>query len=201
MKRIFAAAALTVIMLTGCTMSQGGSGKADNHMTGSFVAEVTVTNAESETKGTLTRFGTDAWRVEFSDPPALSGVQLDFIDNDVTATYKGLAFSVPQSAQAVRTELSGLMEAVDSMAQTTELSGNSEDGCITCEGELEVGSYTLAVTPDGIPVRFSLPSYGLVITFDSFTEQTGISPTEEPTIPKTYPVEDDPAAPPEDSAE
>lgn len=194
MRRIFAAAALTAVMLTGCTMPQGSAGKAGNHMTGSFTAEVTVTNADSETKGTLTRFGTDAWRVEFSDPPALSGVQLDFIDNEVTATYKGLEFSVPQSAQAVRTELSGLMTAVDSMAQTTELTGNAADGCIDCEGELDVGSYTLTVTTEGIPVRFSLPAYGLLITFDTFTEQSGMSPTETPTIPKTYPVEEEASA-------
>ena len=159
-------------------------------MTGSFLAEVTVTNADSETKGLLTRYGTDAWRVEFTEPAALSGVQLDFLDNEVTASYKGLEFSVPQTAQAIRTELEGLMEVVDTMALATELEGTEKDGTLLCEGELETGSYTLTLTEDGVPVSFSLPSYGVVITFDSFTEQTNASPTEETTIERTFPVED-----------
>ena len=79
MKRIFAVSALGCVLLAGCTMPQTGSGKAANRMAGSFCAEVTVTNADSETKGVLTRFGTDAWRVEFTEPAALSGVQLDFL--------------------------------------------------------------------------------------------------------------------------
>ena len=190
MKRIVAVSALALALLTGCSMPQTGGGKTANRMTGSFLAEVTVTNADSETKGLLTRYGTDAWRVEFTEPAALSGVQLDFLDNEVTASYKGLEFSVPQTAQAIRTELEGLMEVVDTMALTTELEGTEKDGTLLCEGELETGSYTLTLTEDGVPVSFSLPSYGVVITFDSFTEQTNASPTEETTIERTFPVED-----------
>ena len=82
------------------------------------------------------------------------------------------------------------MEVVDTMALTTELEGTEKDGTLLCEGELETGSYTLTLTEDGVPVSFSLPSYGVVITFDSFTEQTNASPTEETTIERTFPVED-----------
>ncbi len=130
--------------------------------------------------------------MEFSEPAALSGVQLDFLDQEVTASYKGLAFSVPQSAQAIRTELSGLMEAVDAMAQDTELAGNVQDGAVLCEGETENGSYSLLLQEDGTPVSFSLPNYGVVISFAAFAEQSGISPTEETTLERTYPVEDVP---------
>lgn len=191
MKRIFALVCLTSVLLTGCSMPQGSSGTVTNRMTGSFCAEVTVTTAENETKGTLTRFGTDAWRVEFSEPAALSGVQLDFLDEEVTASYKGLEFSVPQSAQALKTELSELMDVVDTMSQTAELQGSAKDGNVSCDGELEVGGYTLVLTGEGVPVSFSLPAYGLVIMFDSFTDQNAVPETEATTIPKTYPVTDE----------
>lgn len=187
MKRMFAVACMCAL-LTGCTV-QSLPGKTENHMAGCFTADVTMTNAESETKATLTRYGTDAWCVVFNDPAALSGVQLDFLDDEVTASYKGLAFSVPQSAQALKTELSELMEVVDSMAINTELDGTSEEGMLVCEGELEVGSYSLCFTEEGLPVTFSLPAYGLVITFDSFTETAPSAPETE-TIPKTYPIPD-----------
>lgn len=187
MKRIFAAVCACAL-LTGCTM-QTLPGKTENRMCGSFVAEVTMTNAESETKATLTRYGMDAWCVVFSEPATLSGVQLDFLDDEVKASYKGLEFSVPQSAQALRTELSELMEVVDGMSVNTELDGKSEEGTLVCEGELETGGYSMCFTEDGIPLSFSLPSYGLVIGFDSFTEQ-GVPAVETETIPKTFPVPD-----------
>ncbi|MDE5564709.1 MAG: hypothetical protein K2I93_06105 [Oscillospiraceae bacterium] len=199
MKRIFALFCLTSVLLTGCSMPQGSSGTVTNRMTGSFCAEVTVTTAENETKGILTRFGTDAWCVEFSEPAALSGVKLDFLDEEVTASYKGLEFSVPQSAQALKTELSELMDVVDTMAQTMELQGSAKDGNVSCEGELEVGDYMLVLNGEGVPLSFSLPAYGLVIVFDSFTDQNAVPETEATTIPKTYPVTDE--VPCEETAE
>ena len=51
------------------------AGNVQNRMNGAFSTEVTMTMAESETKGILTRYGMDAWSVSFTEPPALSGVQ------------------------------------------------------------------------------------------------------------------------------
>ena len=188
MKRILATVCAG-ICLTGCTM-QTLPGKTRNRMCGSFVADVTMTNAESETKATLTRYGLDAWCVVFNEPAALSGVQLDFLDDEVKASYKGLEFSVPQSAQALKTELSGLMEVVDNMSAQAELDGRTEEGQVICEGESETGSYALCCAEDGMPLSFSLPSYGLVVTFDSFAEQEINLSTQTETIPKTYPIEE-----------
>ena len=152
---------------------------------------MTVTTADSETHAVLTRYGTDAWRVCFTDPPALDGVQLDFLDSEVKASYKGLEFSVPQTAQALKTEFSELMTVIDSVAPQTELDTHSADDLLLYEGELEVGGYSLAFAQDGAPVRFTLPAYGLVIAFDSFTDEQSAAATEPTTIPKTYPVTDD----------
>lgn len=187
MKRIFAAFSMSLVLLSsaGCSM-QSMTGSVSNRMNGSFSSEVTITTSDSEIKGTLTRYGSDAWSVVFSEPPALAGVQLDFIDEEVTASYKGLAFSVPQSAQAVRTMLEELMDIVDDMAQDTELDGKHEDESFVCEGEIDVGGYTLTFTEDGTPMTFELPAYGLTIAFDTFipsgtavTESTAVTETTE----------------------
>ena len=164
-----------------------------NRMTGSFTVGVTVTSADSEIKGELTRCGTDVWSVVFTDPPALSGVQLDFTAEEVRASYKGLVFSVPQSAQAIRTELCMFMDVVDDLAQTPELDGKAGEGVIVLEGETDSGMYTLTCAEDGTPVTFALPSYGVTVTFEGFTEQNAPA-TEETTIPTAYP------APPEETA-
>ena len=191
MKRIFAVISLNAVLLsTGCTVVQTVPEKIANPMTGGFTAEVTITNADSESKATLTRYGTDAWCVLFSEPQALAGVQLDFLDDEVKASYKGLEFSVPQSAQAIRTELEDLMNIIDDMALSPDLNGKTGDNKIICEGAIEEGSYTLTFTEAGIPAEFSLPCYGVVIIFDSFTQQAEAN-TAETTVPEvseTLPV-------------
>lgn len=188
MKHIFAVISLnTLLFSTGCTAIQTTPGKVANPMTGSFTAEVTITNADSESKATLTRYGTDAWCVIFNEPQTLAGVQLDFLDDEVKASYKGLAFSVPQSAQAIRTELEDLMHIIDDMALSPDLNGKTEEDKIICEGAIEEGSYTLTFTDAGIPAEFSLPCYGVVIVFDSFVQQTGTAPSET-SISETIPI-------------
>ena len=178
MKRIFAGLGMTALLLcAGCTV-QSLPGETANRMAGGFSADVTVTNADSETKATLTRMGMNAWSILFSEPKQLAGVQLDFLDDEVKASYKGLEFSVPQSAQALRTELGSLMEVVDGMALEPELNGHTEEGNVICEGELEVGEYTLTCSDEGIPLSFLFPAYGVVVTFDSFTEESTSLPAE-----------------------
>lgn len=181
MKRIVAA--MLTVFLTGCAV-QPSEQTVTNRMNGAFTAEVTIRTADSEITGTLQRYGTDAWCVVFSEPAALDGVQLDFVDDEVTASYKGLEFSVPQTAQAVRTELQELMEVVDGMAAEQELTVQEQDEQLTCGGELEVGAYTLSFGEDGTPLGFSLPAYGLEITFGSFVQQGAAQPVA-PTQPET----------------
>ena len=196
MKRMLAAACALWLFAAGCGMGQL-PGKTENRMDGGFIADVTVTSADSETCGTLTRYGTNAWTVTFTDPPSLAGVALEFTDEEVKASYKGLEFSVPQSAQAIRTELSGLMETVDSLALSPELDGAAKDGTVVCEGEGSCGAYILTCAEDGTPLTYALPNYGVTVTFDSFTAQDTAPATE--TIPKAYPAPDAPTEPPTDA--
>ncbi len=180
---VFAACSLTGLLCsTGCTVVQGVPEKIANPMTEGFTAEISITDADSESKATLTRYGTDAWCVVFSEPQTLSGVQLDFLDDEVRASYKGLEFSVPQSAQAIRTELEDLMQIIDDMALSPDLNGKNQEDKIIYDGEIQEGSYTLIFTQEGIPEEFSLPCYQLKIHFDSFTQQNGTVPAET-TIP------------------
>jgi len=169
---------------------QSVSGKIANPMTGGFTSEITITDADLESKATLTRYGTDAWCVVFSEPQTLAGVQLDFLDDEVKASYKGLEFSVPQSAQAIRTELEDLMNIIDDMALSPDLDGKTQEDKLICEGSVQDGSYTLTFSQNGIPEEFSLPCYHLKISFDSFTQQTGTVMTETtiPVMTETIPV-------------
>lgn len=183
MKRIFAVMSMSILMWsTGCTVVQSIPGKTVNPMTGGFTTEVTIMNTDMESKAELTRYGTNAWCIVFSEPQTLAGVQLDFLDDEVKASYKGLEFSVPQSAQAIRTELEELMGIIDNMALNPELNGRADEGKIICDGEIEEGGYSLVFTDGGIPEEFSLPCYDLTVKFENFRQQAGeVQP--ETTIP------------------
>ena len=191
MKRIFAVISINALLWsTGCTAVPSVTGKTANPMTGSFSAEVTVKDAELESKAILTRYGADAWCIEFSEPQTLAGVQLEFLDDEVKASYKGLEFSVPQTAQTVRTELEELMQVIDDMALSPDLNGKAEENKIICEGSVEEGNYTMTFTDTGIPEEFSLPCYGLTVQFENFHQQTGtLSETVTETMTESIPAE------------
>ncbi len=185
MKRIFAGIGISLLCFsTGCTVMQSIQGKTVNTMAEGFISEVVIQNTDMESRAELTRYGTDAWQIVFSEPQNLAGVKLEFIDDEVKASYKGLEFSVPQSAQAIRTELEQLMEIVDQMSLNSELTGKTEDGKIICEGSIEEGNYTLIFNDSGIPEEFSLPCYDLQVKFENFTPQNQAIPETETTIPE-----------------
>ena len=186
LSRIFAVISLNAVLCSACTAVPSVTGKTANPMTGSFSADVIIQDTDTESKACLTRFGTNAWRIVFSEPRTLAGVQLDFLDDEVKASYKGLEFSVPQSAQTIRTEVGNLMEIIDDMALSPELNGKAEEDKIICEGAIEEGSYTMIFTDSGIPEEFSLPCYGVTVKFENFSQQTE-SISESQTEPATEP--------------
>lgn len=171
-----------LLAASGCSSAVPMNGSIPNRLSGSFTSELTMTAGETESKATLTRYGTDAWCVVFSEPKAISGVQLDLIDGDIKASYKGLEFSVPKSAQAVKTHLIKLMDAVESYAAEPDFQNvRQKEKTAVLEGELPEGGYTLTLNTDGTPLNFTLPCYDLSITFDSFAESS--------TAPSTAPSE------------
>ena len=99
--------------------------------------------------GTLSRLGDGAWSVAFAEPSTLAGVVLDFSGGEVTASYKGLGFSVPQSAMPAKSVLSQMILVVDELAQQEEITGKEKDGGVAVEGESEGNPYTLTLTESG----------------------------------------------------
>ncbi|NLT08697.1 MAG: hypothetical protein GXY08_04260, partial [Ruminococcus sp.] len=110
--------------------------------------------------------------VEFSSPNSLSGIKLEFSEGNTKASYKGLSFSVPQSAVPVRAMILNLMKAVDENASAEELSGDEKDGLLVISGKLDGGSYTLTVDKEGRLSGFEMPNNDLKM---SFTELKVIS--------------------------
>ena len=124
----------------------------------------------------------------FSQPDSLAGVQLAFLDGQVTASYKGLSFSVPQSAMPVKSMLTIFIDLVGELDGKTELDCVKEGDVCVVEGSVEQGSYTLTLDQKGIPLKFEMPNQKLVMELSNFRQTDAPDGTEsasEPTVTDT----------------
>lgn len=197
MKRLitFAVTIFTAVCLCACSVAGKGSSSKPNGLGSRFQADVSIELDELSSEGTIKRFGDGMWEVEFSSPNTLSGVMLSFSEGNVTASYKGLKFSVPQSALPVKAMMLNLISAVDDLAKNEELTGSEEDGMLKIDGSLDGGEYTLIVDKDGNIALFEMPNNKLKIVFSNITpiadETTEEASSESVTQPSDTQAETD----------
>ena len=168
----FAFTMTACFLMTGCS----GVGVGGGSTTSSNQLNTACTTAE----GTMQRVGAGEWNVSFSEPSQLAGVRLDFQKGEVTASYKGLAFSVPQTALPAKSILYQFILAADQLAEESTLQGTSKDGGMVLSGDLEAGSYELTMTAEGVPAIFSMKNQNAVLTFHDFVANGAISESEMP---------------------
>ena len=167
MKRIFTFV-LTMAMalcLAACAVPTGGGSSRKNGLGNAFSAAASITLDRLEAEGEIKRYGEGVWEIEFSEPNTLSGVKLEFSEGNVLASYKGLSFSVPQSAVPVKAMMLNLIKAVEDNARLSELSGEESDGMLKISGSLDGGDYTLTVDRDGLLSGFEMPNNKLTMKF------------------------------------
>lgn len=179
MKRLitFTITILTVLCLVACSMPMQNKTSRKNGLNTAFTSNVKINLDRLEADGTVKRFGDGMWEVEFSSPNSLSGVKLSFNEGNVEASYKGLSFSVPQSALPVKAMMLNLIKVVDDYARLDELKGEESDGMLEVSGKLEGGEYILVVDKDGVLSRFEMPNNKLTMTFTELTEIAGAEQT------------------------
>jgi len=137
----FAFTMTACFLMTGCSGVGvgGGSTTSSNQLNTAFTTGVTMELEEMTAEGTMQRVGAGEWNVSFSEPSQLAGVRLDFQKGEVTASYKGLAFSVPQTALPAKSILYQFILAADQLAEESTLQGTSKDGGMVLSGDLEAG--------------------------------------------------------------
>jgi hypothetical protein len=158
--------------LFACSAAVKDNSSKPNGLAESFQAAVSVTIDELDAEGTIKRFGSGMWEIDFDSPNTLSGVTLSFSDGNASASYKGLNFSVPQSALPVKAMMLNLMDAADELAKNPKLSGTDENGMLKITGTLDGGEYTLIADENGNIASFEMPNNNLKMIF------TDVAPIE-----------------------
>lgn len=193
MKRYFTGfsfAMTACLLITGCSVGSGST-TAKNQLNTSFTTGITMELDEMTAEGTMQRVGESEWNVSFSEPTQLAGVQLDFLDGEVTASYKGLAFSVPQTALPAKSILYQFILAVDQLAEESALQGISSEDGVTLKGELEAGNYELVLLADGSPAVFQMENQNATILFHDFVSSGMPTETEVSHTPEEATVSDE----------
>lgn len=191
MKRVFTFVLtfVTVLCMTSCAVPVGSKTSRKNGLSSPFSAAVSITLDRLEAEGSIKRFGEGVWEIEFSEPNTLSGVKLEFSEGSVIASYKGLTFSVPQSAVPVKAMMLNLMKAVDENAKTEELSGKEDGDMLKIEGNLDGGDYTLTVDKDGLLSGFDMPNNKLTMRFTEMkTAEISLEQVTTETVTAAVPV-------------
>lgn len=165
----FTLAILTVLCLVSCSVPLKSTTSRKNGLDCAFQADVSITLDRLQAEGIVRRFGTGSWEVEFSSPNTLSGVKLEFSEGNTEASYKGLSFSVPQSAVPVRAMMLNLIKAVDDNARLEELKGEEKDNTLEVSGKLEGGEYVLKVDKNGKLCGFEMDNNKLTMTFSNLS--------------------------------
>ena len=182
---------LPAMLLAGCEAASGTDGFTPRRDE-AYEMDAAMEYGEGQSAQLhLTRWGEDLWEAEFSEPATLSGVILTFDGDAVTASYKGLEFSVPKSALPAKNMLVLMTDALDQTAAAEQpVCSGKEDGTWCYAAECAGGSFTVTFAESGEPLSFELPAQPLKVTFSAYTV-TAAAP--EPTA-ATLPAETEAAA-------
>ena len=169
------------ILLTACAGAEQ-SGSFTPKRDPSFSAQAEMEYADGQKAALeLTRCADSLWEATFSEPASLAGVVLTFDGDAVSASYKGLAFTVPKSALGAKNMLLYVTETLDNAAAAEPLvCTQQEDGTWVNSGECAGGAYTLTFADSGEPLIFDLPSQPLKLTFTSYTVTAEPAATTSP---------------------
>ncbi len=188
MKKLF----MVYVMLAGfifCTACSAGAGsiKADKKTLTKFSSGFTLEMDDFEAEGVISRYDSESWNVYFDSPSQIAGVELDFKDDDVTASYKGLAFSVPQAALPSKALILEFIEAVEDVEKNDDIKGSKNDGKVEVNGETDGEPYCISFNEDGSLAEFRMENMAGSITFREFTDvvQTTVTTTTIPVLSVT----------------
>ena len=171
-------------ILTGCISTPATEiSSVPDCLAGNFSSEIHIISGENEFNADITK-SDKIWNAEFSQPSTLSGVELVFEDGMVSASYKGLAFSIPKDALPVQSALQKLILVSDNLealncetsddedSNTSDIKCTVEKDLCSIKGTIDNGEFELITDKQGIPLTFTMENFNLTIEFSNFSKNT-----------------------------
>lgn len=171
-------------ILTGCISTPATEiSSVPDCLAGNFSSEIHIISGENEFNADITK-SDKIWNAEFSQSSTLSGVELVFEYGMVSASYKGLAFSIPKDALPVQSALQNLILVSDNLealncetsddedSNTSDIKCTVEKDLCSIKGTIDNGEFELITDKQGIPLTFTMENFNLTIEFSNFSKNT-----------------------------
>ncbi len=176
---------LIPIPLLSCCILLNSCGEApvtlDPSLSDAFTVTAELSCGDTTASANLTRYGKDLWDAEFSEPDSLAGVLFSAVNHEITASYKGLAFSVPKSALPVKSVLTLFFDAVDDVLDSETLNCKQSNDGYEAEGALSEGTYVMTFDSSGLLLTFEMPNQEIAIQFTGYQELENTSESNSET--------------------
>lgn len=180
--QVIAALTAVTLMMTACGKIGSEKVNITPSVAKNFTSTATLDYNDTQAEAVITRIDSGLWQAEFTAPKTLSGITLIFDKDNVSANYKGLAFSVPKAAMPFKTILSDFISVADEVAQSPKIEAEKAGDAYAISGANEQGEYTLTLDKSGNQITgFSVPNIALNIAFTDFTATKGDITTAAPT--------------------
>ena len=159
---------IVIISFSACNGNNKKNATPDINKLFSCTADITY--GDFKTTATINRLGNGMWDVEFITPNTLAGVKLSYNGVDITASYKGLSFSIPKDAAPIKGVLNYIFKAIDKSAEKVNMPYTEQDGMKIFKGESDDGDFTLSIDKsNGNLTSFDMPSRKLEVKFSNFS--------------------------------
>lgn len=172
-------------ILSGCiNAKQTELSSVPDCFTGNFSSQIHIISGENEYMANVSKISENKWSAEFSEPASLSGAELTFEDGMVSASYKGLAFSIPKDALPVQSAMQNLIlvseklntlyktDNEDNSDEIPEIICTSESGSYHITGNIDNGEFELITDEEGVPLSFVMENFALTIEFSEFSKNS-----------------------------
>lgn len=168
LKKIIALSLCSILLFTGCVFNKPKE-SASPDLNRLFSCNAEIRYGDFEMSAVLKRLGDGMWEAECSAPKTLAGVKLSYNGDDITASFKGLSFSIPKTAAPVKSIFQLAFSVIDKTAAGGELPMIEKDGVLIFSGEAEQGKFEVRTDKEtGNLLGFSMPAYELEITCSDF---------------------------------
>lgn len=154
---------ISVAILTGC---KGAANSPDLNKSYSCTANIDYNNFACTAQ--LARLDSGAWEVLLLSPSSVKDIKLTYQSGDVTVSYKGLSFSLPDNSLPVQPVIDNIVGALDNAANGIGLEFDKDGKNVTVSGVNEEVNYAVTVNTEGAIVSLSMPDIGMEVTFEDF---------------------------------
>lgn len=171
MKKILSLFLCTILLVTATACKFGKPKEtAAPDLNRLFTCSAEILYADFEMSAELKRLGDGMWEVEFSAPKTLAGVKLTYSGDSISASYKGMSFTIPKDAAPVKAVFTMIFQTIDKTAVVPELPFTEEDGVIVFEGENDYGKFFISTDEEtGDFIGFNMPDYDLEVKCENYS--------------------------------